>query len=92
MNSISHIRARLGVTQQVLADGINVSQGNISRYERGQSVPPEVAKRLITFAGKRGHELSFDDIYGKPEPIAQSLNDGAIGAAVTQVNTTGETA
>ena len=67
MNSISNIRARLKVTQQALADALQVSQGNISHYERGQSVPPEVAKRLIAFAGKRGQVLTFDDIYGKPE-------------------------
>ncbi|MRW82932.1 helix-turn-helix domain-containing protein [Pseudoduganella sp. FT26W] len=64
MNAISRIRARLGVTQQVLATALNVSQGNISHYERGQSVPPDAAKRLIAFASTRGHVLNFEDIYG----------------------------
>lgn len=64
MNAISRIRARLGVTQQTLATALNVSQGNISHYERGQSVPPESARRLIAFALTRGHVLSFEDIYG----------------------------
>lgn len=64
MNSISTIRAKLKVTQQALADALQVSQGNISHYERGQGVPPEVAKRLIAFAALRGCHLTFDEIYG----------------------------
>ena len=70
MNAISRIRAQLGVTQSALAEALNVTQGNISHYERGgQAVPPVVAKRLITFAGRRGVVLTFDDIYA-PERAA----------------------
>lgn len=92
MNSISHIRAKLKVTQQALAEALQVSQGNVSHYERGQSVPPEVAKRLIIFAGKRGHALTFDDIYGAPPASSPSLSASVASTAVTQVNATGETA
>ncbi|OEZ91501.1 helix-turn-helix domain-containing protein [Duganella phyllosphaerae] len=81
MNRISDIRAKLALTQKALADALQVSQGNVSHYERGQSVPPKVAQRLIAFAAKRGHTLSFDDIYGNPAP-----------AAVTQLNQAGEAA
>lgn len=66
MNRISSIRAQLGVTQTALADALHVTQGNISHYERGQGVPPEVAKRLIAYALTLGHAVTFDDIYGSP--------------------------
>ena len=72
MNRISNIRAKLAVTQKALADVLQVSQGNVSHYERGQNMPPEVAKRLIAFAAKHGHVLSFDDIYGSP--VSAPLN------------------
>lgn len=66
MNPISSIRARLGVTQAAMAEGLGVSQGNVSNYERGQTMPPEVAKRLIVFAAERGTQISFNDIYEPP--------------------------
>ena len=71
MNSISQIRGRLGVTQSALANALGVSQGNISHYERGQGVPPEVAKRLISYASSMGMALSFDDIYGAPAALPE---------------------
>jgi len=66
MNQISKIRAKLGVTQQAIAIVLRVSQSNVSHYERGQNMPPDVAKRLIAFAATRGMALSFEDIYGAP--------------------------
>ena len=66
MNSIKSLRTRLGVTQEVMADAIGVTQGNVSNYERGQSVPPEIAKRLIVYAATLGHTVSYEDIYGPP--------------------------
>ena len=64
MNSIQHIRTRLAVTQSVLAEAIGVSQANVSNYERGQTVPPDVARRLIVFSAARGVALTFNDVYG----------------------------
>ena len=66
MNLIKALRTRLGVTQDVLAANIGVTQGNVSNYERGQSMPPEVAKRLIMYAATLGHAVTYDDIYGPP--------------------------
>ena len=63
MNTILSIRKRLDATQSELAEALGVSQGNVSHYERGQTVPPDIAFRLINFAKKRGLSLSFDDIY-----------------------------
>ncbi|WP_099750444.1 helix-turn-helix domain-containing protein [Bordetella bronchiseptica] len=63
MKPISIIRQRLGVTQAALAVGIGVTQGNVSHYERGQTIPPDVARRLIDFARSHGLSLTFDQIY-----------------------------
>ena len=74
MNHIKSIRDRLGVTQAELAAALSRSQGNVAFYEKGQTVPPEVAKRLITFAASLGHAVSFDDIYGAaPMPTAMAI-------------------
>ena len=64
MRPIQVIRSRLGVTQVELADGIKRSQSNISAYERGQTIPPEVAKELIEFARTKGLALTYDHVYG----------------------------
>lgn len=64
MNPIKSIRERLGVTQDEMGAGLGVSQANVSNYERGQSMPPDVARRLITYAHGLGHRITFDDIYG----------------------------
>jgi putative transcriptional regulator len=66
MNPISSIRARLGVTQSAMAAGIGVSQGNVSNYEHGQTMPPDVANRLIAYAHSLGHTITFNDVYGPP--------------------------
>lgn len=63
MNAIRAVRERLGVTQAVIAQAIGVSQSNVSFYERGQTIPPRIASRLIEFARARGEALTFDDIY-----------------------------
>lgn len=70
MSTIKSIRKRLGVTQAELAAGMGCTQGNVGHYERGQSVPPSSAKRLIEFAGGLGVTITFNDIY-MPE-LAQS--------------------
>ena len=66
MNQISHIRERLGVTQAAMAQGIAVSQGNVSNYERGQKMPPDVAARLIAYAQTLGHSITYNDVYELP--------------------------
>lgn len=79
MNPIKSIRDRLGVTQAELAQVLGKTQGNVAFYERGQGMPPEVAKRLIVFASQRGVPLSYDDIYGAPDvpaPVAQAEGQG----------------
>lgn len=65
MNTVLAIRQRLGLTQAALAELLGCTQGNISFYERGQTVPPPVAGRLIEVARERNHGyLTFDHVYG----------------------------
>lgn len=73
MNAIHAIRKKLGVTQAALASGIGVTQGNVSFYEKGQTVPPHVAERLIEYASTLGVDLTFDQIY-RPEPAPAEAN------------------
>lgn len=79
MQSVREIRERLGLTQGAMADGIGVTQSNVSHYEQGrQQIPPDVARRLIALARRHGHELTFDDIYaaqGAP-PTPESAPSG----------------
>lgn len=67
MNTIFSIRRRLDLSQSAFAAGINVTQGNVSFYEKGQSVPPKVAARLIDFCRVRGLDIGYDHIYGAAE-------------------------
>jgi putative transcriptional regulator len=65
MNKFSQIRAQLGITQSAMADALGMSQGNISNYENGQTIPPAVADKLIKYAATYGVELTYDLIYGQ---------------------------
>jgi len=67
MRPIQVIRSRLGVTQQELAVAIGCQQSTISYYERGGTIVPAVAARLIAFAKGRGLPLTYDHVYGASE-------------------------
>lgn len=64
MNNILTIRERLKLSQAAFGKAIGVTQGNVSHYERGQEVPPDVARRVIAAAAQHGLRISFDHIYG----------------------------
>ena len=70
-NGIKRIRLCLGLTQQQFADMLGCTQGNVGHYElRDQMVPPEMARKLIAEAAKRGSVVSYEDIYGAvDEPV-----------------------
>ena len=63
MNTFRAIRESLGVTQAEMGAVLGVSQGNVSFYEKGQTVPPTVAAKLIEFSRSKGKVLSYDDVY-----------------------------
>lgn len=68
------IRARLGMTQASIAEAIGVTQGNVSFYEKGQTVPPAVGRLLVDLARSRGLLIDFNHLYGEadlpPELVA----------------------
>ena len=64
MHNLKLIRGRLGKTQQAMAVALGCTQSNVANYERGQTMPPDVARRLIEFAGTLGLAIGFDHIYG----------------------------
>jgi len=67
------IRKQLRITQQVLAAAIGCVQGNVANYERGQTLPPAMARKLIDFCGSKGLAIGFDHVYGDaPLPPAAS--------------------
>src|SRR6185295_7594625 len=64
MDTFKRIRERLGWTQAEMAAVLDVSQGTISFYENGKTVPPQVARKLIDVARQRGLDVTFDHVYG----------------------------
>lgn len=89
MHNVKSIRERLALTQGQLAQGLGCTQGNVSFYERGQSLPPESARKLISFAATLGYTVTFDDIYGAPE-LVQSPVDIAQDAIETVAQAAGQ--
>lgn len=84
MNAIRTIRERLRMTQQALADELGCTQGNVGHYERGQTVPPDVARRLIEVSTQRGLCIGFDHVYGAaaiPQVDLQSVTSEPVAGA-----------
>ncbi|HEY5800919.1 MAG TPA: helix-turn-helix transcriptional regulator [Burkholderiaceae bacterium] len=75
MNTFRAIRDRLELTQQAMGDALGMTQGNISFYEKGQTVPPDVAKKVVTLAASLGHEITLDDVYAEPQPAKKRTRD-----------------
>lgn len=80
MHAFKAIRLRLGVTQQVMASGIGCSQGNVANYERGQTLPPEMARKVIDYAVQLGLQITFDHVYAAT-PLPEGQSDGALRVA-----------
>ncbi|MCG3782747.1 helix-turn-helix domain-containing protein [Delftia acidovorans] len=83
MHNLRRIRKQLGITQKALGDGIGCTQGNVYHYEQGQTLSPEMAKKLIEFVGATfGLSLSYDHIYGSaclpsvPTPAGEEVRHG----------------
>ena len=76
MHRLREIRARLGVSQQVLANELGCSQGNITHYEQGQTLLPAMASKLIAVAASRGLPIGFDHVYGDA-PLPGDVDEAA---------------
>ena len=71
MNTLKQIRAMLGSTQKDVAAALGCTQGNVANYERGQSIPVDVARKLIDFCAREGLCISLDQLYGlQPLPLS----------------------
>ena len=75
MSTIKSIRTKLGVTQAALAEGIGCTQANVGHYEKGQTIPPDMAGKVIDFARGRGLVVTYNDIY-TPEPTQATAQQG----------------
>lgn len=81
MSTFKAIRKCLGVTQAEMSRALNMSQGNVSFLERGQTVTPDTAEKLIAFAATLGIKLSYDQVYGAAELPAPRIFEAASKAA-----------
>jgi len=64
MNTFREIRTKLDMSQREIGDVLEVTQGNISLYEKGQNVPPPIAAKLIAYAHGQGLPITYDHVYG----------------------------
>jgi len=70
MHRFRAIRQWLNVSQTDCAKALGCGQSNISYYDRGQQIPPNVARKLIEYAASLGVTLTYDLIYGDaPLPV-----------------------
>lgn len=63
MSRFLEIRTLLGMTQQEIAEVLGCVQSNVSFLDRGQTITPDVAGKLIDAARALGVALTFDHIY-----------------------------
>jgi len=63
-SNIKSIRTQLGLTQAAFAESIGMTQGNVSHYEtNGQTVMPDVARRIVQLVQTKGFSCSLDVVY-----------------------------
>jgi transcriptional regulator with XRE-family HTH domain len=66
MSNFKAIRERLGLNQTEMANKLGCTQGRVWQMDRGGTVMPETAEKLIALARETGQVVTFDDIYGAP--------------------------
>jgi transcriptional regulator with XRE-family HTH domain len=69
MSRFLEIRNLLGMTQIEMAEVLGCVQSNVSFLDRGQTITPEVASRLVDAARALGLGLTFDHIYATGQPL-----------------------
>jgi transcriptional regulator with XRE-family HTH domain len=80
MSTFKEIRERLGATQHEMAEALGCTQGNVSLLDRGQTVLPATARKLIDFAASRGLGLTMDQVYGATPLPAVKRQRGSTAA------------
>jgi transcriptional regulator with XRE-family HTH domain len=61
------IRALLDVTQQDMAEALGVRQSFVSVLDRGGTLTPPKAAKLIAYAQSLGVVLTYEQIYGRAQ-------------------------
>lgn len=76
INTLKAIRLALGVTQRQIGKAMGMKQGNVAFIERGQTLMPDRAAKLIAYAARLGVTLSYDQIYGDaPLPAPRAVEE-----------------
>lgn len=79
MNGIKAIRTQLGLSQKAFAEALGQTQGNVSHYETmGQTVRPEVARKVIQLAKEHGFLCTFEDVYSQAPRLKRSARRSQI--------------
>lgn len=68
MSRFLQIRNLMGLTQVEMAEALGCSPPNVSFLDRGQTITPATARRLIDAAAVIGLALTFEHLYGT-EPL-----------------------
>lgn len=79
MSRFLEIRSLLGMTQQEMAEVLGCSQSNVSFLDRGQTITPELAAKLVDAAKALGVPLSFDHVY-RDQPLPPALRRSEVAA------------
>lgn len=78
MSRFLEIRNLLGMTQLEMSEVLGCVQSNVSFLDRGQTITPEIAAKLIAASRAMDVHLTFDHIYGGvalPAPVHRSELD-----------------
>ena len=63
-NPFQRARSMTGISQQELANALEVQQSIVSRYETSRQFPhPEIAKRFVLWCRKRKIRMSMEEVY-----------------------------
>lgn len=58
---------------------VPANQAQAATENKGQTIPPDMAKRIISFASTMGHAVSYEDIYGAPEQMQAGAAEAGQG-------------
>lgn len=80
MSRFLQIRRLLGMTQQEIAHVIGCVQANVSFLDRGQTITPDVAQKLVAAGRAMGVPLTMDIVYGVQPLPTRPMHRPAAGA------------
>lgn len=64
MSRFLEIRRVLGLTQTEMADVLGCGQANVSFLDRGQTITPDSARKILDAAAALGVRLTWEHIFG----------------------------